>query len=68
MRCGTAGTPPRCRRRCLAISPHCGDTWRRAEQRRLVSRQRPLDGGCVALAGGVAASSWTAGGAAERAL
>lgn len=25
MRCGTAGTPPRCRRRCLAISPRCND-------------------------------------------
>ena len=25
MRCGTAGTPPRCRRRCLVISPRCGD-------------------------------------------
>lgn len=28
MRCGTAGMPPRCRRRCLAPSPHRGKQLR----------------------------------------
>lgn len=38
----------------------------RAERRWLVSRQRPLDGGFVALAGGVAASSWTGQGSGRE--
>jgi hypothetical protein len=47
------------------ISPRCGDPGA-AERRWLVSRQRPLDGRFVALAGGVAASSWTGQGSGRE--